>query len=189
MEEEKIVLNPGLCDSKLFPWWLLLVWGILTVLIGCMFLTTPRLTAELLVTFMGAWWFIGGLFAVGSLAIDRTNMGWKIFFAVINIFAGLLILLYPLFSTLFIFTFFVIFIGFWAIFVGVSHVYHAFREKDAGNGVLGIISIIFGLLLLIYPFIVVELLPFVAGGFAIVFGIVTIFVSSEARKCQVPATP
>jgi len=184
MTEEIPVPDQFLAGPSVFPWWLLLVWGILTLLIGCMFLTTPGMTTVLLLTFMGAYWLVGGLFAIGSLAVDRSHMGWKIFLAAINILAGILILLYPWFSTIFVLSFFVIFIGFFALFIGVSHLYHGWIRKDAGNVVLGIISMIFGVLLLINPFIFAALLPYVAGGFAIVFGIASIYVSFVAKKCQ-----
>jgi len=115
--------------------------------------------------------------------VDRSNMGWKIFLAVINIIAGILILVYPLFSTVFVLSFFILFIGFWACFVGGAHLFQAFATRDAGNGVLGIISLIFGILLLVNPFIAAALLPFVAGGFAIVMGLCSIYVSFTARKC------
>lgn len=66
-------------SAGLFPWWLILLWGILTLIIGVMFITTPALTTILLITLMGAFWLVGGLFSLGSLAVDRTNIGWKIF--------------------------------------------------------------------------------------------------------------
>lgn len=173
-----------LCSAGLFPWWLILLWGILTLIIGVMFLTTPAITTVILITFMGAFWLVGGLFSLGSLFVDKTNMGWKIFLAVINIIAGAVIMIYPLFSTVFILSFFVIFIGFFACFIGCAHLFTAFKNKDAGNGVLGIISMIFGLLLLLYPFITVALLPFIAGGFCIVAGISGIITSFMAKKAQ-----
>ena len=125
MTEEISVPDQFLTAPGIFPWWLLLLWGILALLISCMFLITPGMTTVLLITFMGAYWLVGGLFAIGSLAVDRSHMGWKIFLAVINILAGILILLYPLYSTIFVLSFFVIFIGVWAIVIGVSHLYHA----------------------------------------------------------------
>jgi uncharacterized membrane protein HdeD (DUF308 family) len=179
--------NPDFCvmfGKGLFPWWLMLLWGILTLIIGVMFLRTPVLTTVLLITLMGAFWLVGGLFSLGSLVVDRTSMGLKIFLAVINILAGALILLYPFFSTLFILGFFVIFVGFFACFIGCSHLYTAFKNKDTGNGVLGLISLIFGILLLVYPLLTVELLPFIAGGFCIVFGILAIFSSFMAKNVQ-----
>jgi uncharacterized membrane protein HdeD (DUF308 family) len=170
-------------DAKLFPWWLLLLWGLLTLLIGCAFLLTPLLTTELLIVFLGAYWLVGGIFALASLAIDRTHMGWKIFLAAINIIAGIALLAYPLFSTIFVLSFFIIFVGFWACFVGGVHLYQAFSKKDAGNGVLGVISLIFGALLLANPFIAAALLPFIAGIFAIVSGLCSIYFAFVAKKC------
>lgn len=174
-------------DQKLFPWWVILLWGILTLLVGIMFLMYPGQTMEFFIVFLGAYWLVAGLFTIASLVIDRSNMGWKIFLSVINIIAGILILLYPLYSTIFVFTFLIIFAGFWACFVGAAHLYQAFSAKDAGNGVLGIISIIFGLLLLVNPFIAAALLPFVFGGFAIVSGLASVYLAYVAKGALVSA--
>jgi uncharacterized membrane protein HdeD (DUF308 family) len=173
-----------LSDSRLFPWWILLLWGILTLLVGFMFLMNPGQTLEFFIIFLGAYWLVGGVFTIASLFFDRTGMGWKIFLSVINILAGILILMYPLFSTIFVFTFLIIFIGFWACFIGAAHIYQAWVSKDAGNGVLGIISIIFGLLLLLNPFIAGALLPFVFGGFAVISGLASIYVAFAAKGAQ-----
>ncbi|MDD4136318.1 MAG: DUF308 domain-containing protein [Methanoregula sp.] len=186
MTEEVTLPEQVLTAPGIFPWWLMLVWGILTLIIGGMFLITPGMTTILFITFMGAYWLVGGIFAIGSLVVDRSQMGWKIFLAVINIIAGALILLHPYYATFFALEFLVIFIGFWACFVGGAHLYQAFTKKDAGNGVLGIISLIFGIILLVNPFIAAALLPFVAGGFAIVMGLCSIVVSFMAKKCQTP---
>jgi uncharacterized membrane protein HdeD (DUF308 family) len=183
MADDVTTISPGIEDLRIFPWWLLLLWGILVLLLGCALLFTPGVTTVLLITFMGAYWLVGGIFAIGSLVVDRSHMGWKIFLAIINIVAGILILIYPLYSTFFVLSFFIIFIGFWACFVGAAHLFHAFSKKDWGNGVLGIISLIFGLLLLVNPFIAAALIPFVAGGFAIVMGLCSIYVAFTAKKC------
>ncbi len=164
-------------EGFLFPWWVLLIWGILTLLLGFMFLSTPGITTEILVTFAGAFWLVGGLFSIASLFVDRTNMGWKIFLAAINIIAGILILTYPYYSTVFILGVFIIFIGFWACFIGGSYLFQAFRTKDWGSGVLGIISLILGVLILAHPLMSAGLLPFIAGIFCMVSGISAIATS------------
>jgi uncharacterized membrane protein HdeD (DUF308 family) len=184
---DTIVVTEQSIDAALFPWWLFLLWGILSLLLGLAFLFTPGLTTVLLITFMGAYWLVSGIFVIASLAIDRTNMGWKIFLSVINIIAGIAIMAYPLFSTIFVLSFFIIFVGFWACFVGGVHLYQAFTKKDAGNGVLGVISLIFGVLLLANPFIAAALLPFIAGIFALVSGLCSIYVAFAAKKCLAPA--
>jgi uncharacterized membrane protein HdeD (DUF308 family) len=169
-------------DAQLFPWWLFLLWGILTLLIGLMFLITPGITLELFITFLGAYWLVGGLFMIGSLFVNRMNMWMKILLGGINIIAGALILLYPLFSTIFVLSFLILFLGFWACFIGAVHIFHAFTSKDAGNGVLGIISIVFGILLIAHPIIVLGLLPFIAGGFCMVSGLATLYVAFIAKN-------
>jgi uncharacterized membrane protein HdeD (DUF308 family) len=182
MAEEISTPMPDITDAKLFPWWLLLVWGILSVLIGGMLLATPGMTTVLLITFMGAYWLAGGLFTLGGLVVDRSNMGLKLFLSAINMIAGILILLHPFYSTIFALAFLVIFIGFWACFIGAAHLYHAFTTKDAGNGILGIISLVFGILLLVNPFIAAVILPFIAGAFGVASGLATICVAFAAKK-------
>jgi len=183
MADDVTLSAQDMVELQLFPWWLILLWGILALFLGIALLMTPGITTVLLITFMGAYWLVGGIFALASLAVDRTAMGWKIFLSVINILAGILIFIYPFYATIFTLALVVIFIGFWACFVGAAHIFQAFTKKDWGNGVIGIISLIFGLLLLINSFIAAILLPFVAGGFAIVMGLCSIFVAFMAKKC------
>ncbi len=182
MAEPAITQNPMTAEMAIFPWWLFLLWGLLTILIGLSFLFSPAVTTVLLVTFLGAYWLVGGLFMIASLFVDRSSMGIKLILAVINIFAGLLILLHPYFATFFALEFLVLFLGFWAIFIGAVHLDQAYTTKDLGNAVLGIISIIFGILLLLTSFAVVIILPFVAGGFCLVSGLSTLYVAFVARK-------
>ena len=173
-----------ICGASLLPWWIVLLWGILALIIGIMFLATPGLTTVLFITLIGAYWLVGGLFTIGSLFVDKSNMGWKIFLAIINILAGIVILLYPLYSTIFLLAFFIIFVGFWGCFIGAAHLYQAFKSKDAGNGVLGVLSIVFGIILLVFPLVTAEILPFVAGGFMVVMGIIAIITSFTVKKAQ-----
>jgi uncharacterized membrane protein HdeD (DUF308 family) len=182
MTEPEQKMESQVPDVKLFPWWLLLLWGILTFLIGLMFLITPVVTTLLFITFMGAYWLVGGLFVLGSLAVDRTNMALKLLLGGINVIAGILIFLHPVYSAIFVIEFLVLFLGFWALFIGAVHLFHGFRAKDAGNGVLGVISVVFGILLLLHSLAVVVMLPFVAGGFCIISGLATLYVAYGAKS-------
>jgi uncharacterized membrane protein HdeD (DUF308 family) len=187
LTDENTQMDLMLANQQLFPWWLLLLWGILTLIVGCMFLINPGQTVGFFIVFLGAWWLVGGLFTIGSLFVDRSNMGWKLFLSVINILAGILILMHPFYAAFFAIGFLIIFIGFWACFIGAAHLYHAWTAKDAGTGVLGIISIIFGLLLLINPFIAIVMVPYVFGGFAVVSGLASIYVAFTAKNVQTAA--
>ena len=176
------------CYTSLLPWWLILVWGLMSFIIGIMFLTTPLMTIVILITFMGAYWLVSGLFTIGSLFADKTNLGLKIFLSVVNILAGIVILLSPLYSTAFILGFFAIFIGFWGLFYGAVHLFQAFKSKDIGNAVLGIVCMIFGIIILIRPIFTAELIPLILGVFAIMSGIAAVVAAFQVKKISASLT-
>lgn len=164
------------------PWWLVLVWGILAVIIGIMLVASPLTTVFYLILFMGAYWFVGGIFTIISLFNNRENMGWKLFLAIISIIAGIAIMTYPIYGSIIVLTLLVFIIGFWALLIGGTKIYEAVRSKDAGSGILGVISIIFGIILLVYPYGAAYALPLVAGIIAIIGGISAIAVSFQIKK-------
>jgi len=119
---------------------------------------------------------------IGSLFFDRTNTGMKVLLAVINIFAGVLILSHPLYSTIFALAFLVLFLGSGACSSGLSTCTTRSVAKDPGNGVLGVLSLVFGILLLAHPFIGAVLVPFVGRRVLLVSGLCTLYVAFVARK-------
>jgi len=176
--------SPEAMVRYVYPWWLILLWGLLSIITGLMFLGSPVVTTEFLILLLGAYWLIGGFFTIGSLAVDRTHAGWKIFLSGINIIAGILILAFPLFSTVFALALFVIFIGMWGCFIGVAHLFKAFRKRDTGSGVLGAISLVFGILLLANPLVTAATLPFIIGIFAIAGGVAAVVASLGIKKAM-----
>ena len=171
-------------DVGLLPWWLVLLWGIFAVIIGALFLAYPLNSLMASIVFLGVYWFVGGIFTLFAAFMDSTDRGWKILIAIISIIAGLAILAYPFYSFLVLPAFFIIFVGFWALFVGAVKIYQGFAGKDWGAVILGIISIIFGFLLLGSPYVAAALLPYIFGGFALVGGIAAIVVSFMIRGEQ-----
>ena len=181
---EQTVTSQQAADVRLFPWWLVLLWGIFAVIIGALFLYYPYRSLMASIVFLGVYWFIGGIFTLFAAFMVATDRGWKILIGIISIIAGLAILAYPLYSFLIIPAFFVIFVGFWALFVGAVKIWQGFAGKDWGAVVLGVISLIFGFLLLGSPYVAVALLPYIFGGFALVGGIAAIVVSFMVRGEQ-----
>ena len=167
-----------------FPWWSVLLWGICAIIVGILFLVTPVITTLAMITMIGAWWFVGGIFSLLSLATDRSNMGLKVISAVLSLLAGLVILCYPLISTLVILPFFIMIIAIWGIIIGATQLYHGYQAKDWGSVALGLLSVIFGILLLVYPLEAALSLPFVAGLFALIGGISAIMGSFNLKKIQ-----
>ncbi len=81
------------------PWWLVLIQGIAGVIIGLLLLINPLKTTVFLVQFLGIYWFVSGIFGIVSIFLDKSMWGWKLFAGLLGIFAGVLILQHPLWST------------------------------------------------------------------------------------------
>jgi len=166
----------------LYPWWIILILGIAALILGMAFLAWPYLTLMMVVTFVGAYWFVTGIFSLVSLIGDHSNMGWKLLIGILGIIAGIVIMMYPFISTLLVPAMLVIFIGIWGLLIGAVHLVQGFGTKDWGSGLLGLLAIIFGILILAHPLITVALLPFVFGGFGVVGGVIAIILSFQFRK-------
>lgn len=167
-----------------FPWWSGLLWGICAFIIGLLLLSTPVTTTLVLITFLGAWWFVGGIFSLISLAADRSNLGLKLITGILSLMAGIVILTYPVYSTLILLPFFVIMVGVLGLFTGAAHLFQGYSTKDWGSAAMGLLSIIFGFLLLIYPVEAALVLPFVIGVLAIIGGLAAMIGSFEMKKIQ-----
>lgn len=168
--------------NRFIPWWLVLVQGIILLIIGAYLLAYPLQTLYVLVIFLGAYWFVSGLFGLFSAAMYPEDRGWKIVLGILGIIAGLIILTYPFYSTIIILPLLAILIGVWGLIMGVIYVFRGFSGKDWASAILGIIGIIIGIIILVHPIITAAVLPFVLGSFAIIGGIAAIIGAFLIRK-------
>ena len=163
------------------PWWLILIQGIAGVIIGLLLLITPLKTTLFLVQFLGIYWFVSGIFGIVSIFLDKSQWGWKLFAGLLGILAGILILQHPLWSTVLVPTTLVIILGIQGLIIGVVNLIQAFRGGGWGIGILGALSIVFGLILLSNIFVSAVALPYVAGAFGVVGGIIAIFYAFKLK--------
>ena len=153
------------------PWWLVLVEGIIAAFLGFILLIAPGATLVFLVELLGLYLFVAGIFRIVGIFTDASSWGWKLLAGVLSIIAGLLVLDHPLWSTLMVPTVLVFVVGFLSIFQGAAGLVVAFQGGGWAVGTLGVLGILFGLLLVIYPVIGVATLPLVLGLFMLVGGI------------------
>ena len=167
-----------------FPWWLLLLQGIIALILGAYLLAYPLQTLMVIIVFLGAYWFVSGIFTLVSIGVDKSHTGMKILLGFLGIILGLLILAYPYYSTLVVPYIFTIMVGVIALIYGFIALWGAFTGKGWGVGILGLLSIIFGLLILANPIASTIAVPFVFGIFGIVFGFAAIIGSFMLRSAQ-----
>lgn len=167
-----------------FPWWLLLIQGIIALILGIYLIMYPLQTLMVIIVFLGAYWFVSGFFTLFSAATDATDRGMKILLGILGIILGLLILAYPYYSTFIVPFVFVIMVGVIALIYGFYALYGAFTGKGWGVGILGILSLLFGILILASPVASTIAVPFVFGILGIVFGFAAIAGSFMLRSAQ-----
>ncbi len=163
------------------PWWLVLIEGIAAIIIGILLLIQPGMTAAVLVQVLGIYWFITGILSIVGIFIDSSAWGWKLFVGILGIIAGILILQHPLWSTVLIPTTIIIVLGIEGIIIGIVNIVRAFQGAGFGTGILGALSILFGIILLANPVIGAFALPIVLGIFAIVGGILAVIAAFRLK--------
>jgi len=152
------------------PWWLVVLEGIITVIIGLFLLLTPVSTTITLVQILGIFWFLGGVISIVSLLVDRENMGWKLLSGVIGILIGVMVFVYP-YSPFVILSFFVIILGIWSIIYGAIRLIWALKGGGLGMAILGLLTIVLGILLLANPLAGAVVLPWIYGISLLIGGI------------------
>ena len=153
------------------PWWAGLVQGIFSMLIGLLLVTYPSATTAVIVQFIGIYWLVTGVFSLVAIFVDKTLWGWKLFAGILGILAGLAIIKHPLWSTVLLPAVLVIFLGVNGLIIGVVSLITAFKGGGWAAGILGGLSIVFGLLLLGSPLISAFALPYIYGIFGLVGGL------------------
>ncbi len=168
-------------EEKVVPWWLILIEGIAAFVVGMLLLAKPGMTTAILVQIVGIYWFIAGILSIVSIFIDSSAWGWKLIVGLLGIAAGLLIIRHPLWSAVLVPTTLIIVLGIEGVIIGAVNIFRAFKGAGWGAGILGALSIIFGILLIANPGMGAIALPFVLGIFAIVGGIMAVVAAFRMR--------
>jgi LPXTG-motif cell wall-anchored protein len=167
-----------------FPWWIILVEGIFALIFGLFLITAPGATSVFLVTVLGFYWLIRGIFSIIEIFIPNTGIhwGWLLFMGILGIIAGMVVLRNSLYATILIGTFVIVFLAVDALIMGIMGLVRAFTGGGWGPGILGILTIIIALFLFSNVFGALLALPIIIGAIMIVGGIVAIFFSFRIRR-------
>ena len=171
-------------DAAEFPWWVVLVEGIFALIFGLFLITAPGATSVFLVTVLGFYWLIRGIFSIIEIFIPNTgtHWGWLLFMGILGIIAGMVVLRNLGYATVLVGTFIIVFLAIDALIMGIMGLIRAFTGGGWGPGILGILTIIIAIFLFTNLLGAVLALPIVLGAFLIVGGIVAIFYSFRIRR-------
>ncbi len=169
-------------ETRAIPWWLVLIEGIALIILGLFLLTSPGATTLVLIQFLGIYWLVGGIFKIVSMFLDHSMWGWKLFAGILGILAGLIVLQHPIWSPFVVAGTLVILLGIQGIIYGGVGVWQAFKGAGWGAGILGALSIIFGIYLLANIGQATLVLPWVVGILAVVGGIAAIVMAFRLKS-------
>lgn len=173
----KIIMSSGMVpEAKLagVPWWLVLIQGIALVILGLLLLVSPGMTTLILIQFVGIYWLISGIFQIVSIFLDKSDWGWKLVGGILGIIAGIIVMQHPLWSPLVIGATLIIILGVEGLIMGGIGIYQGFKGAGWGATILGIISLLFGLLFLFNVGGFTLALPWTIGILALIGGVLAI---------------
>jgi len=167
-------------------WWLTALRGILAVIFGVAAFVWPGMTLEVLVLLFGAYAFVDGVVVLsfGLMAAGEHERWWPLVLGgIIGIATGVLTFAQP--STVALALVYVI--GAWAILTGVAEVVAAIRLRNVVSGewlmgFSGVLSIVFGVLVLAQPNAGALTLVYLFGFYAILAGISQIALGFRLRS-------
>jgi uncharacterized membrane protein HdeD (DUF308 family) len=165
-------------------WWLILLRGIAAVIFGVLTFIWPGVTLLTLVLLYGAFALVDGALAIWAAIVggEPAPRWWLLIIGLVGIAAGLLTLLMPGITALVL----LVFIAFWAIVIGVMQIVGAIRlRKEIDNEWLliagGVLSVLFGAILILFPGAGALGLIFVIGAYAVIYGIIEIALALRLR--------
>lgn len=166
-------------------WWALALRGAFGILFGILAFVMPDVTLAALVLLFAAYMLVDGVFAIvaGVRAARRhERWGWLIFEGIIDLIAGAIAFLVPIATVLAL----VALTAAWAILSGVLLTIATFRlERAHGRwlmGLSGVASVIWGVLLLIWPVAGALVLTWWIGAYALAFGTLLLVLSFKLRR-------
>jgi len=166
-------------------WWTFIVRGLLAIAFGILAFFAPGLGIAVLVGLFAAWALIDGATSIvaGIRTRGRDRSWWlEILEGIAGVAAGALALIFPLFAAEVL----VLIIAAWAIITGIFEIVAAvrLREQIRGEvwlGLAGVVSILFGIVLVLFPGTGALGLVWLIGGSALVFGAFLIILGWRLR--------
>lgn len=176
----------GITGDLASRWWTVALRGVLALLFGVVALVHPGVTVLVLVTFFGVYALFDGILAIAAAvrAAERHRKWWP--FGLeggAGICIGTLTMTRPGITVVI----FVLSIAWWAIITGVFEIIAAvqLRRVIAGEwmlGASGILSVLFGCILFVFPMAGASSVVWVIGAYSLVFGALLLALAMRLRR-------
>jgi len=167
-------------------WWTFIIRGLVAVAFGVLAFLAPAWGIAVLVALFGAWALVDGVTGlVGGIRSRGRDRSWwlSILEGIVGIVAGVFAFLFPVAAAgalIFI-------IAAWAIVTGLFEIVAAIRlrEQIRGEfwlGLAGVASILYGVVIYLFPAAGALSIVWLIGSFAIAFGVFLLILGWRLRR-------
>lgn len=180
-----VTMRPMATEAR---WWLALR-GIIAILFGFILWTWPAMTLRILTRVFGIFVIAAGIFAIlsGLRATQARHRWLHIGEGALGVLVGIISLAWPAITAIAL----LYLIAGWAIATGIMEIGGAFqRGRAAGTEFLlilsGVVSIIFGILLIVWPHLGLLALLWLFGIYVVVYGVILLVHAISGRPLMFP---
>lgn len=167
-------------------WGLFLAFGIISVIVGLVMVIWPQITVGIVAILLGAWLLVSGVFSlVSSFSRSEADTATRVMMGVVGVLSILLGVLCfrSIFQAVEILA---LFVGIGWLLRGIFDFVGGLQAKgESGRGLtifLGILGIVAGVVVLIWPGITLVALAWVSGVWLVILGIIWIIGSFQLKK-------
>jgi uncharacterized membrane protein HdeD (DUF308 family) len=169
-------------------WWALALRGLFAILFGLAALAMPRVTLAAVILLFGAYAIADGVFAIvaGLRAAGRQERWWALMLeGIADIAAGVAAFAWPGLTALLL----LYLVSLWAVVTGLLEIAAAVRLRRTVRGewllaLNGIISVLLGVFLVVFPGGGILAVMFWIGGYAIFFGVLLLGLAFRLRSLR-----
>jgi uncharacterized membrane protein HdeD (DUF308 family) len=184
--------NDGMSAVLAQNWWALALRGVCAILFGVIALVVPGAVLITLALFFAAYLLVDGILAiVAAVRAAQRHERWGMLLAegVVDIAVGVIAFVFPVSAVLA----FVFVTAAWALLTGVLLIVAAFKlnrqHGRAWMALSGIISVLFGIALIVAPLVGAVVLTWWFAGYAIAFGALLLVLAFKLRSRNDTAAP
>jgi len=166
-------------------WWAIALRAVVAIVFGILALVATGITISALVLAFAVYMLADGVLAIiAAVRMARRHESWMMLVgeAVIDLIAGVIALLMPLATVIG----FVFLAAIWAIVSGIALTGAAIRLHPVRGrwlmALAGVVSIVWGVLLILRPLLGALVLTWWLGGYALVFGVALLALAVRLRR-------
>jgi uncharacterized membrane protein HdeD (DUF308 family) len=165
-------------------WWLIALRGVFAILFALIAFFWPGAAILSFVLFFSAYMLVDGAFAIVAAvraASNHQRWGLLVLEGIVDILTGIVAFAWPGLTVVF----FITLMAVWSLITGILMVVAAFKlNPEYGRGWLilgGVVSVLFGVALLVAPLVGAVVLTWWLGAYALVFGVTLIVLAFKLK--------